>query len=289
MIGSTALAQDTPAAAEGAATPAAETAAPAEAAAPTEAAAPAETAAPVEAAAPAETAEATSAPALEITAKDRALLDQKLDSYWSVERNLPSLQKRLYERENRLSVGLFAGMLSSEPFYWYVPVGLRASYYFTNSLGIELEGSFTDMPGVLNHNTALSDYLETQRPTDFNATKKEDRFLWRANAMVVWHPLYGKFAFLQRKLSHFDFNLAAGLGVVSVERPDELRESVSSAIEPEVVFGGGVQFFATQELVIRLDGRFYVYRGPVTPANKDSFFTRLQVPVEFLVGASYMF
>jgi hypothetical protein len=86
-----------------------------------------------------------------------------------------------------------------------------------------------------------------------------------------------------------DFNLAAGLGVAGVTRPDELRKEATSTVVPEFVFGGGIQFFATQDIVLRVEGRGYVYQGAKTESNADSFISQLQVPTEFLFGASYMF
>lgn len=245
---------------------------------------------PSDAAAPAPEQPAPAEPAAApvIPAQSNPALEKKLQSYWSVEKELPSVERRLYNREGRTSIGLFAGMLSSEPFYWYIPVGLRGTYYFNNYWGVELEGSFMDAAGVLSHNTELSDYLEMERPVDFTAAKRQDRFLWRASAMAVWHPLYGKLALLQRKLAHFDLNFAAGLGVVGVDRPDVLRQNTSSAVAPEAVFGLGTQFFATSDLVIRLDGRLYIYPAAETESN-STFFSRLEAPIEFLLGASYMF
>ncbi|QDG52889.1 outer membrane beta-barrel domain-containing protein [Persicimonas caeni] len=217
-------------------------------------------------------------------------LDEKLDTYWSVDRELPAVQERTFTREGRIGLGLYAGLLSSEPFYYYYPVGLRGSYFFNNFLGIEVEGSFMDAPGVLTHDTELTDFLEIAREDSFDkAIDTEDRFLWRANVLLTWHPLYGKLAFLQRKLTHFDFNLALGAGLVGVDRPDDLRQDHSSSVAPELVFGGGIQFFATHDIVLRLEGRGYVYQGAKTPSNEDSFVKQLQVPTEFLLGASYMF
>jgi outer membrane beta-barrel protein len=221
---------------------------------------------------------------------DKSSLDEKLDSYWSVDRELPAVQERKFTRDGRFGLGLYAGLMSSEPFYYYYPVGLRASYFFNNFLGVELEGSFVDAPGVLSHDTELTDFFESKREDAFDKElHTEDRFQWRANALVVWHPLYGKLAFLQRKLAHFDFNLAAGLGVAGVTRPDELRKEATSTVVPEFVFGGGIQFFATQDIVLRVEGRGYVYQGAKTESNADSFISQLQVPTEFLFGASYMF
>ncbi len=214
---------------------------------------------------------------------------ERLDEYWASDRDLPSLEERMYEREGKVSVGLFAGVLSSEPFYWYVPVGLRGSYHFTNEYGVEVEASFMNVEGVFYHETSLTDFLRDSREDAFNpTTDTEDRFQWRAHAMFQWHPLYGKLAVLQRKLSHFDFNLGIGAGVVSVQRPNATRTEVSSTVQPEVVLGGGVQFFATESLTVRLEGRGYFYQGAETP-TAQSFGERLQVPTEFLAGVGYTF
>lgn len=216
-------------------------------------------------------------------------VEQRLDEYWSSERDLPSLEKRKFERAGRASAGAFVGLLSSEPFYWYVPVGLRGSYHFSNEMGIEVEGSFMDVQGVFRHTTNLTDFLEQTQQDAFNPdTDTEDRFQWRAHAMFMWHPLYGKLAVLQRKLSHFDFNLGIGAGAVSVQRPNATRTDFSTVVTPELVIGGGVQFFATDSLTIRLEGRGYFYQGAETP-TAQSFGERLQVPTEFLAGVGYMF
>ncbi|MFW5966003.1 MAG: outer membrane beta-barrel domain-containing protein [Persicimonas sp.] len=223
-------------------------------------------------------------------APDNPDVEERLDSYWSVDRDLQTVQERTYTREGRISAGLFAGLMSSEPFYFYLPVGARAGYHFSDQLAVEVEGSFVDA-GFLTHNTDLTTFLEDRNDGDnkFDAsTDTEDRFLWRSHAVVNWSPLYGKLAFLQRKLTHFDFNLSAGAGAVSVERPSEDRESASTTVVPEAVLGAGAQFFATPDLAIRADGRLYLYQGAKTPTS-DTFFKRLKRPAEFLIGASYMF
>lgn len=230
----------------------------------------------------------TTAFADEDDAPDNPDVEERLDSYWSVDRDLQTVQDRTYTREGRLSAGLFSGVMSSEPFYFYLPIGARLGYHFSNQLGVEVEGSFVDAQGVLTHNTKLTNFLDDSRES-FDADKHtEDRYLWRSHAVVNWSPLYGKLAFLQRKLTHFDFNLSAGAGAVSVERPSENRESVSTTVVPEVVLGTGIQFFATPDLAIRADGRLYLYQGAKTPTS-DTFFKRLKRPAEFLIGASYMF
>lgn len=236
--------------------------------------------------APEQEAGALSAPVLDLAAGDRRAIEKRMDSYWSVEKDLPSIQGRKFTRDGKFGVGLYTGILSSQPFYWYIPVGLRATYFLSDNFGVGIEGSFT---GETSFNTELSDYLEGERPNDFTTAMKEDRFVWRAHAVATWHPLYGKLAFLQRKLVHFDLNLVGGLGAVGVDRPDDIRKNVASAVAPEVLLGGGVEIFITESIAARVDGRFYVYPAAENDQNKGEFFKRLEAPSEFLLGVSYLF
>jgi outer membrane beta-barrel protein len=237
-------------------------------------------------------------------------LDEELDNYWSVDRDVEVIKDKLYEREGRVAVGLFGGLMSSEPFFWYNPVGGRVDYYVSNQFGIEVEGMYMGSPGILRHDTDLTDFLQNNRGGAFKASEDTlDQFVWRAHALAVWHPLYGKLAFLQRKLAHFDLNLSAGLGAVQVQRPNATRTESSSTIEPNFVFGGGVQFFINEHITLRLEGRGNVYRGPLRYKNnqlgrrqvteptelssnqyrKLNFFQRLNFTADFLAGVSYMF
>ncbi len=237
-------------------------------------------------------------------------LDEELDNYWSVDRDVDVIQEKLYKREGRFAVGLFGGLMSSEPFFWYTPVGARADYYITDQWGIEVEGMF--MGSVFRHDTDLTNFLQDSRDNAFTTEEDTlDQFQWRAHALAVWHPLYGKLAFLQRKLAHFDINLAAGFGAVSVNRPDVAsggaRSGSSTALEPNFVFGGGVKFFINNHFVLRLEGRGNLYRGAMRYKNKElgsrqvskpattvdakelNFIQRLNFTADFLAGVSYMF
>lgn len=216
-------------------------------------------------------------------------LDQELEQYWSAERELDVLRDRLYLREGRFSAGLFAGLLSSDPNFYYIPVGVRAGYNFSNELGVEVGGSFMNA-GFLTHDTELTSFFRDVRRDAFDpAFHTQDRYLWRANAVAVWSPLYGKLAILQRKLAHFDLNLAGGLGAVGVERPAVNRKSASNHVTMEAVFGLGAHFYINRSLVVRLDGRGYLYRGAELPHNEGEFFSQMKFPMEFLLGATYLF
>jgi outer membrane beta-barrel protein len=121
----------------------------------------------------------------------------------------------------------------------------------------------------------------------------QDKYIWRANLVATWHPLYGKLALLQRKLSHFDLKLQGGLGAVGLDRPNKTRTAVESSVGLDVVLGAGASFFLTEGITLRLDGRGYVGLGPefdTSSTLKDrGFVGRLNFPIEFLLGVDYAF
>lgn len=215
-------------------------------------------------------------------------LKEELTEYWSVERDLPMVNNKLYTREGRINVSVFAGIESTEPFWWYIPVGGRVGYFLTEQFAVEVGGDYE-----IARPTELTTFLETNREDNFDVmTDAEDKFVWRANAVASWHPLYGKWALLQRKLSHFDFSLVGGLGAVGLQRPSPTRDETNSKVAIEGIFGFGMHFFLTDSLTLRMDWRGHIYRGPEfdTAAFADQgFMNRFQLPTQFQLGVAYMF
>lgn len=217
-------------------------------------------------------------------------LDRELEQYWATERDMRVIEDRLYKKDGRLGVGLFTGLLSSEPFFHYYPVGARLSYNFSDNIGVEAGGAFMDS-SALTRDTELTEFLRDQRnQAGFNpATDAEDRFLWRANALVLWSPFYGKLAALHKKLLHFDINFGAGFGAVGVERPEVTRDDAMSKTAVEFVLGAGVHFFVSESVLLRFDGRGFLYQGAELPTNEGSTFGRMKFPMEFNLGFTYLF
>jgi outer membrane beta-barrel protein len=211
-------------------------------------------------------------------------LKDQLEDYWSIDRDLDVLRDRLHTRAGRVHVGLTAGMLSSEPFLWYIPVGARVGYFLDDSFGIEVHGQF-----LLAQTTELTDFIASEREDNFEvATDANDRFIWRANAVATWHPLYGKLALLQRKLTHLDFNLVGGVGVSGVERPQPNRAGADVTVIPELVLGAGVSFYLYEGLTLRAEGRGYL--GPnaeITTTEELRNRAPVQFPIEFVLGVTY--
>ncbi|MEM1350635.1 MAG: outer membrane beta-barrel domain-containing protein [Myxococcota bacterium] len=213
-------------------------------------------------------------------------LAEQLEEYWSTDRKLPDLYYKRYEKAGRVELGVHAGALPSEPFHVYIPLGGSVGYYWSESMGVEVGGA-----GLLRTNTDLSDFLEGELGDAYAPDRVgEDVYQWRANAVVKWSPLYGKVALLQRKLSHFDFNVAGGLGVMGATRPAEDRLTSQNAVLPEFIFGAGFHFWLTQDVAMRLDLRSSLNFGPrfLAAGEEERTGVNLQAPTSFTLGISYM-
>lgn len=216
-------------------------------------------------------------------------LKEQLREYWSVERDLSMVIDRLYSRKGKILLGAQLGVMPSEPFFTYYPVGIHGGYFLSETFGVEGSASFH-----IPTKSDLTAYLEEERGDNFNLSQDAgDKYIARISAVATWHPLYGKWALLQRKVSHLDFNLLGGLGVVIAERPNSERTSSSSTVIPEVVLGAGMSFFLTKATILRLQWRSYLTPGPTINTSDaleaQGFFGRLNVPSEFILGASYAF
>ncbi len=218
---------------------------------------------------------------------DGPLKDQ-LEEYWSVDRDLPMIRERLYELDGRIMAGVQVGIVPSEPFYVYVPLGARVGYFFTPELGVEVSGSY-----MLSFTTQLNNFLAEKRQGGFDpSVDTEDQYIWNAEAVVTWHPLYGKWALLQRKLSHLDISFVAGAGALGMTRPDPTRTTSGSSVQPALVVGAGPGFFVAENSMLRIDWRSRPYLGPefTTPEFEgQTTWDRVQVPTEFTLGFSYLF
>ncbi len=205
-------------------------------------------------------------------------IEGDLDLYWGGKRKVEVVQKRLFNKDGRMEFSLFGGIIPNDPFVTYIPVGGRFNYYFLESISLEVAGSYVG-PG-LQIDSDLSTFLKNEDKIQANV-ELLDVQQWRAGAGVSWSPFYGKMAFLQRKLSHFDISLTTGFGVVQLESPPE--DGVGDPETPlrvEGHFGAGFRFFLTESVTLRVDYRQFIFQktnnGVATPSEITfgvSFFT----------------
>ncbi|MFT5992152.1 MAG: outer membrane beta-barrel protein [Bradymonadia bacterium] len=199
-----------------------------------------------------------------------------VDELWAENRTVRVIQRRLYPTDGEFQLTLFMGMIPNDPFANYYPVGLRLGYWLSESVAIELSGSY--IGDALSAETDLTEFLTS---VDVDAFA-QDQQRWRAGGAVLWSPLYGKFSFLGNKLAHFDWYIGAGVGVVGTENPssDALGVETANTFAPEVTILTGWNLHLHQRWALRLDYR----QGIFTSEGGGAAF-----PSELSLGASYFF
>lgn len=205
-------------------------------------------------------------------------VERDLELYWGGKRDVSAVQDKIYTKAGRLELGAFLGMIPNDPFYTYIPVGGRVGYHFTDSLGLEVGGAWHGE--ALQSESELATFLVDSRGVT-PANDLRDIQQWRANAVILWSPFYGKLALLQRKLSHFDLYLAAGGGVVATTAPNADRDGSTDEVKPEGIFGLGMRFFLTPSLSVRADYRQGIFEGTGDEGG-------VQVPAQLTLGVSWL-
>jgi outer membrane beta-barrel protein len=180
-------------------------------------------------------------------------LGDELQDYWAERRGVEVISRRLYEKVGRHQLSLYGSVIPNDPFLNYYPIGLRYDYYLLESIALEIDGSYigdtfrsdSDLETFLGGEGVNVDLLDQQR--------------WRAHFGVNWSPFYGKIAFLNQKLIHFDFNLFGGIGVVNVRSltADRTREEDEYKVEGSL--GAGFNIWLSQMFSIRIDYRQFIF------------------------------
>lgn len=202
--------------------------------------------------------------------------EEDMDAFWADQRRVRVLQRRLFQKDREFYLSLHVGAIPNDPFLKYWPIGLRAGYWLSEQVGLELGGSY--IGSALAGNTDLRSFLDERGEV---SVFLRDVNLWRANVTALWSPMYGKFSFAGRKLAHFDWFFGAGFGVVGVENPIEGNFGVNETeIKPEAILTTGWVLHLHQHWAMRLDYRQHIFQ-------KDS--GGVSLPSEFSLGASYYF
>jgi len=202
---------------------------------------------------------------------DTSVVDRELDLYWAKNRELRTIQKKLFLKDSRHEFTLFSGVIPNDDFFSYFPMGLRWNYYFTEDLSAEVWGEYT-----LASESELKDFL--QKNTLYAILVEIPQTLqWMTGVSMLWSPFHGKFALFTTKLVHFDFHVAFGAGVIGTVIIDEATKVEDSKIDPSGSVGVGIRMFINDLFSVRLDYRQYFY-----PASTGG----VAYPAEITLGFS---
>lgn len=201
--------------------------------------------------------------------------DDKL--YWSTVRNIYTLQQRRFQKSGRFGITLYGGLIPNNIFEQYVPVGLRLNYFILENIGVELAGSYN-----IKTKTGLENQIREEDGIAAGQVLIGDTQVSHTNFGIVWSPFYGKAAFYNSGLLHFDLFLFAGAGIVVAETTPNFNEPADQEIKPEGALGGGIAVFFGQHFAGRVDFRQFVFQKVNPPGGVAN-------PSEVSLGVSYFF
>jgi outer membrane beta-barrel protein len=144
-----------------------------------------------------------------------------------------AVQDRAYRMQHEL--GLSIGLLPQDAFYKGLTVKGAYGFHFTDSFAAE---------GYFSYSYNLSTGLRQQLERDFGVLPTAfDEVQFHFGGNLLWKPLYGKLAALNRAVVHGEVFLL--LGAAGFKFTNTFR--------PGVNLGGGGRWFISQHVSLRLD------------------------------------
>jgi outer membrane beta-barrel protein len=178
--------------------------------------------------------------------------------------SVSAVQSRAFRMGHELSLGV--GVLPLDAFYKGFAGSVAYTAHFSDTF------AWTVGRGTYSYNldTGLRQQLEQQfgvQPTDFEEVH------WMLGSDLMWKPFYGKTAFLNQQVLHFELYGVLGGSVLRM---------VDTTFRPAVNVGVGARVFTSRSISWRFDATNNVVVVPSTPVRL------VQVPV-FQVSLAFNF
>lgn len=171
---------------------------------------------------------------------------------WGEEGRIYAVQKKPYRLKHELHASV--GVLPMDAFYKGVTFGGGYTYHFSHHFAWEV----FQIQSSQNVDTGLKKALQDQFSVEASSFREVD-LLASSNAVFV--PLYGKVAWLNRKVVRMEWFLTAGGGVAQYtefEREGASDYSEKKKYEISMNYGMGMRVFLSKSLSVRLDLRDYM-------------------------------
>jgi outer membrane beta-barrel protein len=185
------------------------------------------------------------------------------------------VQNRYFLKAHRPEFGIFGGRFLNEAYTKTTSYGARINYFFTEWLGLEVQGSKTDITD--------SDDMKALRTLTFRDVNDPDLFVYpkpqinrihaTKEANLIGVPFYGKLNFFDMLIVYTDLYLS--VGATKVETDQGLLNGGS--------VGAGIRFFILKSASFQIDFRDRIYEE--VRGGKDN--TKNALSVDF--GLSYFF
>ena len=174
---------------------------------------------------------------------EKVNVDLIKEKYWAQgnESDFGVVQNRLYSKERKLEVGVFGGIIASDPFLSVASIGQSIGYHFSEYFSAHVLG-WKDYVG---NSSARQTFIEKT-----GATTNTNEPRWFLGAEGVASLIYGKLSLAGRSIIYYDMHFSGGAGVTGTESGNNFTPFL----------GLGQQVYLNKFLAIKLDYRLMNYR-----------------------------
>jgi outer membrane beta-barrel protein len=189
---------------------------------------------------------------------ERVNVENIKQKYWARgdESELGVVQNRTYSKDKKFEIGLFGGLITTDPFLSVKNTGASLGFHFSEYVEAKAFGykSFVGPSSALDILRAPLSEGGLGTNTNTNDPK------WYFGAEAAFSPIYGKLSVLGKAIIHYDLHVLGGLGVTGTES--------GNYVSPHV--GIGQQIYLTQRLSLALDYRLMIYSETIREKVRPS-------------------
>jgi len=165
--------------------------------------------------------------------------------------------RKRFLKGGRFELAPFTGVSVNDILIQHFVFGVDLNYFLTDALSVGLQGNY-----YIKH---LTD-READVGLQYDRIPTLNRYLWGAALNFGYVPAYGKFAFFNKGIMHWEIVASAGFGITQTEiipRDVSLAAFQNLALTPNVGIGG--RFFVTDWLTINYMLRDYIILDKFEP------------------------
>jgi outer membrane beta-barrel protein len=169
--------------------------------------------------------------------------------------------RKRFLKGGRFELAPFTGVSVNDILIQHYVFGVDLNYFLTDALSVGLQGNY-----YIKH---LTD-READVGLQYNRIPTLNRYLWSGSLNFGYVPAYGKFAFFNKSIMHWEIVASAGFGVTQTEiipRDVSLAAFQNLALTPNVGIGG--RFFLFDWLTINYMLRDYVILDKFEPLERS--------------------
>jgi outer membrane beta-barrel protein len=186
-----------------------------------------------------------------------------------------AVQRKGFLKRGRFEVAPMFALTMNDAFFQKYGPALRIAYNVQDSFAIALRAAYFGGP-MWGGGPNLYDAYRTDNVREAKIAFQSQLLSSQVHSQLMldgmWSPVYGKLAFLQHDIVHFDLFLAAGFGVVRSATSDApLNQGSHLAAD----LGGGIRFYPKEWLAFEMGVMATLYPDqpvPSVPGTLQSVF-----------------